>query len=43
MDAEVVWLDERGVPNFDTLHSCAADHLASMATICGISHFVSAS
>ena len=28
MDAEVVCLDERGVPNFDTLHSRTADHLA---------------
>ena len=28
MDAEVVCLDEKGVPNFDTLHSRTADHLA---------------
>ncbi|MGA8591460.1 MAG: DNA ligase, partial [Pseudolabrys sp.] len=28
MDAEAVCLDERGVPNFDTLHSRTADHLA---------------
>ena len=28
MDAEVVYLDEKGVANFDTLHSRTADHLA---------------
>jgi bifunctional non-homologous end joining protein LigD len=28
MDAEVVYLNEKGVPNFDTLHSRTADHLA---------------
>jgi ATP-dependent DNA ligase len=28
MDAEVVFLDEKGVSNFDTLHSRTADHLA---------------
>ncbi|MGA8961468.1 MAG: hypothetical protein WB475_14805, partial [Pseudolabrys sp.] len=28
MDAEVVCLDDKGVPNFDTLHSRTADHLA---------------
>ena len=28
MDAEVVCLDEKGVPNFDTLHSRISDHLA---------------
>ena len=28
MDAEVVYLDDKGVPNFDTLHSRTADHLA---------------
>jgi bifunctional non-homologous end joining protein LigD len=28
MDAEVVCLDETGVPNFDTLHSRISDHLA---------------
>jgi ATP-dependent DNA ligase len=28
MDAEAVCLDEKGVPNFDTLHSRTADHLA---------------
>jgi bifunctional non-homologous end joining protein LigD len=28
MDAEVVCLDEKGVSNFDTLHSRTADHLA---------------
>jgi bifunctional non-homologous end joining protein LigD len=28
MDAEVVCLDEKGVPNFDTLHSRTADHHA---------------
>ena len=28
IDAEVVCLDEKGVPSFDTLHSRAADHLA---------------
>jgi len=28
IDAEVVCLDEKGVPNFDTLHSRIADHLA---------------
>ena len=28
IDAEVVYLDEKGVPNFDTLHSRTADHLA---------------
>ena len=28
MDAEVVWLDEKGVPEFDTLHSRIADHCA---------------
>jgi bifunctional non-homologous end joining protein LigD len=28
MDAEVVCVDEKGVPNFDTLHSRTADHLA---------------
>ena len=35
MDAEVVCLDDTGVPNFDTLHSRAADHLAvACASIC---------
>jgi hypothetical protein len=28
MDAEVVCLDDKGLANFDTLHSRAADHLA---------------
>ena len=28
MDAEVVCLDDKGAPNFDTLHSRTADHLA---------------
>jgi bifunctional non-homologous end joining protein LigD len=28
MDAEVVCLDEKGVSNFDTLHSRTADHFA---------------
>jgi bifunctional non-homologous end joining protein LigD len=28
MDAEVVCLDEKGISNFDTLHSRTADHLA---------------
>ena len=28
IDAEVVCLDEKGVPNFDVLHSRTADHLA---------------
>jgi bifunctional non-homologous end joining protein LigD len=28
MDAEVVYLDDKGVSNFDTLHSRTADHLA---------------
>ena len=28
MDAEVVCLDDKGVSNFDTLHSRTADHLA---------------
>ena len=28
IDAEVVCLDEKRVPNFDTLHNSTADHLA---------------
>ncbi|MGB7774499.1 MAG: hypothetical protein WBL43_22155 [Pseudolabrys sp.] len=32
MDAEVVCLDDKGVPNFDTLHSRSVDHLAIACT-----------